>query len=50
MPEDRKVLNVTQILTKGSRKLLVNNLTSVSGKLVESILKDEIIGHVDAVA
>ncbi|XP_053112296.1 calcium uptake protein 3, mitochondrial isoform X3 [Hemicordylus capensis] len=51
VPEDWRVANVTPIFKKGSRGDPGNyrpvSLTSVPGKLMESILKDKIVKHLE---
>jgi hypothetical protein len=51
VPEDFKLANITPIFKKGDKRLPSNfrpiSLTSVVGKILESIIRDEIIKHLD---
>eukprot|EP00061_Rhincodon_typus_P004311 g22273.t1 len=51
VPEDWKIVNVTPLFTKGVRQKMGNyrpiSLTSVIGKILESVVKDEISEYVE---
>jgi hypothetical protein len=51
VPKDFKLANITPIFKKGDRKLASNyrpiSLTSVACKIMESIIRDEIVKHLD---
>jgi Reverse transcriptase (RNA-dependent DNA polymerase) len=51
VPDDWHTANVTQIFKKGSKSVPGNNrlvsLTSVSCKLMESIIKNKVVRHLD---